>query len=324
MKCCDICGTYNFKENNYCTHCGNNLAIVNICPYCGEINPDGENFCHKCKKQIRPVTICDFDTLFNQFNEELLLNAEIDDNTYHEILSNIFRRAEFCEIHGNTIKDKILDLASVFTVCKTKSRGYERGFNLGNAIYYDDRLDDSVQIATIIHELAHYLLFAIVDEIFCNILDVYTSTTLQSFVWYFLILPDISIMNEYCAHTVEGRFIPYGYQNYASFNNSVENTEIDDETLNKMIVLGNTFANEIIVFLEKYIDGKLREEIKLQYKKDLKSPKYTSIMLETDVSLPLSVKNSFFIKKLYETFILASNDDTRKELEFIKEGLEKE
>ena len=42
---CDICGTLNLKENNYCTHCGNKLIMEHVCPYCGEevnmeIGPD--------------------------------------------------------------------------------------------------------------------------------------------------------------------------------------------------------------------------------------------------------------------------------------------
>lgn len=322
MKCCEICGTFNFKENNYCTHCGNYLIVKNVCPHCGEVNLDNQSFCVKCKKQIKPIVIDDFDVLFNEYNKELLLNAEIDNKSYHNILKNIFKRADFCNLNGNSIKDKVLDLANVFTVCKSKSRGYERGFSLGSMIYYDDRLDDSVQIATIIHELAHYLLFNIIEEVMYNILNVKSSKTLQSFIWFFLILPDISIMAEYCAHTVEGRFIPYGYQNYASFNQLVENTQIDDDSLNNMIVLGNSFANELIVFLEKYIDEEVRELIKLQYKKDLKSPKYESIKLETDISLPLDVKNKLLVKKLCDAYELGLNMETRKELELIKEGLE--
>ena len=38
MKTCDICATLNFKENNYCTHCGNKFVVEHICPFCGEIN----------------------------------------------------------------------------------------------------------------------------------------------------------------------------------------------------------------------------------------------------------------------------------------------
>lgn len=323
MKDCEICGTLNFKENNYCTHCGNKFISENICPYCGESNLDYATHCIKCQKQINPIVINDFDTLLSDYNHDLLLNAKISDEDYGRLLSNLFARANFVEVNGKTTKEKILSLASIFTECKTKARGYERGYIfLGNCIYYDDRLDDSVQISTIIHELAHYFLFSIIESMLCKLFNVNPSSTLQSFVWYFLTLPEFKIMNEYCAHTVEGRFIPYGFQNYGSFNVLVETTQIDQESLDTMIIFGNSFANEIIVYLEKFIDEKLRQEIKIQYRKDLNSPSYESIFKETNDCLPLNLKNSMLLNILYDIFKEATKENVREELEDIKEGIE--
>ncbi len=323
LKICDVCGTFNLKENNYCTHCGNKLITEHICPYCGQPNLDYETHCIRCKEQINPISIDDYDVLFSEFNEDLLSNAEISDEDYNQLLTKIFLRAEYFRIYGNSAKEKILNFASIFTPCKPKSRGYERGYIfLGNSIYYDDRLDDSVQIATIIHELAHYFLFTIIESLLCEIFKVKTSSTLQSFVWYFITLPEFKIMSEYCAHTVEGRFIPYGYQNYGSFNTLIENTSLDNDSIESMMMFGNTFANEIIVYLEKYIDDSLRQEIKLQYKMDLKSPKNDSIFIETNDCFPLNVKNSTIIRILYDIFKEANNSETRNELEVIKEGIE--
>lgn len=323
MRSCDVCGTLNLKENNYCTHCGTRFIAEHICPFCGEINPDIADYCVKCKKQINPITIDDFDTLFSEYNENLLKNAKFSDEEYNRVLAHIFARAKYASIYGNSPKERILKLASLFTECKPKSRGYERGYIfLDNCIYYDDRLDDSVQIATIIHELAHYLLFSIIEELLCNIFNVNTSTTLQSFVWFFMTYPEFKVMNEYCAHTVEGRFIPYGYQNYGSFNSLINDMEFDIAAINDMVVFGNTFANEIIVYLEKYIDIDLREDIKLQYKKDLKPPSNESIMHETNECLPLSLKNSILFNSLLDILKIASREEVREELENIKNGVE--
>jgi hypothetical protein len=323
VRKCDICGTLNFKENNYCTHCGNKFILEHICPYCGSTNLDYATHCAKCKSQINPIAIDDFDILFDEYNENLLLNASISDEEYNRLLSNIFIRAEYVYVYGNTTKDKIISLASVFTECKAKARGYERGFIfLGNCIYYDDRLDDSVQIATIIHEMAHYFLFEIIESLLCHIFKVKTSTTLQSFIWYFLTIPEFKIMNEYCAHTVEGRFIPYGYQNYGSFNSLVESMGFDEESLESMVVFGNSFANEIIVYLENYIDEDLRDEIKLQYRKDMTPQNFDSILTETSECYPLSFKNSMLLKLLYDVLKEVSSGEARKELENIKEGIE--
>lgn len=323
MKNCDVCGTLNLKENNYCIHCGNEFITEHICPYCGEINANYSRHCTNCGRQINPIAINDFETLFSRYNKDLLLNAEISDEKYNELLANMFIRADYVDIYGNTTKNKILNFASVFTECRPKARGYERGYIIQtNCIYYDDRLDDSVQIATIIHELAHYFLFNIIENLLCYIFNVDTSTTLQSFIWYFLMNIEFRIMNEYCAHTVEGRFIPYGYQNYGSFNALVKNLDLNQEDLDNMVILGNTFANEIIVYLEKYIDEDLRQEIKVQYRKDLNSPAYESIFTETDNCWPLSLKNSVVIKLLYDVFEEASDEDVIEELKIIKEGIE--
>ena len=320
---CDICGTLNLKENNYCTHCGNKLILEHICPFCGESNLDSATYCVKCKNQINPVSIEDFETLFSEFNQGLLLDAQISNEQYHQILSNIFIRADYFDVWGDTIRNKILNLAGIFTECSPKARGYERGYIfLGNGIYYDDRLDESVQIATVIHELGHFFLFEIIERLLCSIFNVNSSSTLQSFVWYFLTLPEFKIMNEYCAHTVEGRFIPYGYQNYGSFNVLVENVGVDDESLDVMIKLGNSFANEIIVYLEKYIDEELRNEIKLQYRKDLVQPTYESILKETNDCFPLDLKNSVILKMLYDVLKEVSDSGDITELESIKEGIE--
>lgn len=324
LRECDICGTLNFKENNYCTHCGNRLIMEHACPVCGEANGDHDKYCIKCGNQLNPILIDDFNILFSEFNRSLLLNASISDVEYDKLLSNIFIRANYIDVWGDTTKNKILNLAGIFTECKTKARGYERGFIfVGTGIYYDDRLEDSVQIATIIHELAHYFLFAIIESLLCDIFKVRTSSTLQSFVWYFLTLPEFKIMNEYCAHTVEGRFIPYGHQNYGSFNALVEQSGFDEDSLESMIVLGNSFANEIIVYLEKYIDDSLRNEIKMQYRKDLLSPSYESIFLETDDCYSLSMKNQVLISVLGDILVEVSNNgEALRKLESIKEGIE--
>lgn len=323
LHTCEICGTLNLKENNYCTHCGNKFISEHICPHCGEVNLDYATHCKKCGNQINPIEINDFDILFNEYNESLLLNAEISDSVYMSLLSNIFIRANYSEIYGNSIRDKILNFASVFTECMPKSRGYERGYiYFGNCIFYDDRLDDSVQIATIIHELGHYFLFNIIESLLCHVFNVKPSTTLQSFIWFFLTRPEFKIMNEYCAHTVEGRFIPYGYQSYGSFNYLVDHSQMSEEEINLMVAFGNSFANEIIVYLEDYLDEDVRQQIKVQYKKDMKPPSYKSIIKETNESFPPTLKNKLLLELLYDVFKEASQENNLDELKEIKEGIE--
>ena len=321
MKECDICGTPNLKANNYCTHCGNRIAMDNICPFCGELNSDESSYCINCNKQIRPVSIDSFEKLFTDYNKLLLAKAEISDRDYMGIVLNIFKKLKFSKIVGYTPKEKILSLASVFVECRPKSRGMEFGNEMGHVLYYDERLDDSVQIATIIHELTHFLLFDIIESLLCHVFQVKHSSTLEGFVWYCL-SNDLALMNEYCAHTVEGRFIPHGYQNYASFNLLCENSNLDDQKIAILAVLGNTFANEIISQLEEYIDYDLREAIKLQYKKDLKNPDYNYEGFVSHECVDINVKNQIILNYLFDSFDEASDVNNHKNLEFLKTGIE--
>ena len=89
MKECDVCGTPNLKANNYCTHCGNRIAMDNICPFCGELNSDDSSYCSNCNKQIRPVSIDSFEKLFTDYNK---------------LLSNIFKKLKFSKIVGHNPK----------------------------------------------------------------------------------------------------------------------------------------------------------------------------------------------------------------------------
>ena len=89
MKECDVCGTPNLKANNYCTHCGNRIAMDNICPFCGELNSDDSSYCSNCNKQIRPVSIDSFEKLFTDYNKLLLAKAEISDEDYSKLKAEI-------------------------------------------------------------------------------------------------------------------------------------------------------------------------------------------------------------------------------------------
>ncbi|MCQ2972213.1 MAG: hypothetical protein MJ209_02875 [archaeon] len=128
----------------------------------------------------------------------------------------------------------------------------------------------------------------------------------------------MKILAEYCAHTVEGRFVPYGYQNYNSFNEIVSQTDLDIEVIKEVMILANSYANEIIVFLEKFINEEFREAIKRQYKLDLKVKNTEPITLETDACFDFNQKNIKISALILSNFENINLD----ELNFIKQGLE--
>ena len=111
MKNCDVCGTFNLDENNYCTHCGCRIVNENICPFCGVKNPDSSNVCINCHKQITPIAIDSFDVLFSDYNRSLLLNPNFSVEDYFNILKSMFKKLDYIEISGKTPKEKVLQVA---------------------------------------------------------------------------------------------------------------------------------------------------------------------------------------------------------------------
>ena len=106
------------------------------------------------------------------------------------------------------------------------------------------------------------------------------------------------MIDEYSAHSVEGRFTVYGYQDYSSFIQIEETLEgemsRDEIEITKSI--GNSFSNSIKDILEAYIDYDLRSDIKEQFLKDvIDKPNYEMLALENCDKL----KNRGFMKAIW-------------------------
>ncbi len=319
MKTCDVCGTFNLKDNNYCTHCGCKIVNENICPFCGMKNPDSSDVCISCHKQITPIAIDSFDVLFSDYNRSLLLNPNFTVDDYFDILKDMFKKLDYIEIVGKTPKEKVLQIANVFTPVIPKSSGLVYGEYGSPIIFYDDRLDESLQISTIIHELAHFLLFDFSVNMLCEILDINPSPVIKSFVDHFLISPEIEVINEFYAHSVENRFIPLKYQDFNSFLMCISTLGWNIEDVEDFILLGNSIAHDIIFFLQKYIDDNLRESIKLQFKIDMNEPKNNISFNYNNEILDYDKKNTMYIGLMafyFEGFYL--DKEARRELEYSK------
>ncbi len=318
MKYCNICGTLNLDENNFCTHCGSDFTIEVLCPHCNSFNPCDGVFCIKCNRKINPIEINNFNAFFIEHNLSLIVGSDFSGDDYSLILDKIFKKLDYVNLGGLPLKNKILQIANSFTRVVTKSSGVSLGEYGVNIIFYDDRLDDSIQISTIIHELAHFLLFDIVVNILAYVFDIIPSPVLKSFVEYVLTLPEMEIINEYCAHTVQNRFIPHQYQSFDSFNSCVNKLDLGSEEIEDYMLLGNSFAGDIIDYLERYIDESLRESIRLQFKIDGVA-KSELIYQDFNGCLEVDEKIKYLIGVFASFFnIFLNNEEVREELEYVK------
>ena len=283
-----------------------------FCSKCGKKNSSMEDYCINCKSILRKLNnyesgskINSFEEMFTQKHKEQLNEIPLTNEIYELILNNIYEIGKkSLKNNGTTALEKVADVVEAYAKWSYKSKGGELGFYTANNIKLDDRLNDSVQIATLIHELSHHLLAEIHEQILMYYWEVEKTYEIEVFIQYILASGTIHLMNEYCAHTVEGRFIPHGYQNYGSFNSILEEQkdELDSDTVALSLVLGNTLAEDIIHLLEHFIDDDLRKQIKQQYNQDQLPPSYSQIGMETTDMLDSESRNQLIMDPIIGSF----------------------
>ena len=310
MVFCSKCGSENKDSNEKCEHCGEFLVKK-------------EFFGHKNYEN--------FEDIFSDENFRCLDELTLDG--YNTIVKNIadmghYHLEEYYQKNSRrnlTILDKIKALTQAYCEINYKSRGAELGSYSFNSINIDDRLDESNQIATLIHELSHHLFSEIFEQVLMYMWKCDKSDAIEALAWFTLIAnPLIKLSNEYCAHTCEGRFVPHGYQNYGSFNNilmSEFDPEKDREAIGFGLVFGNTIAKDILEILEDFIDYDLRNEIKKQFKHDFTyPPQYDQIMFESNDYMPDDIKIKNIIMVLKAGFKAAKDKKMKDILDAFKDS----
>ncbi|WP_459538066.1 hypothetical protein [Methanobrevibacter sp.] len=295
-----------FKEDElelkYCPECGNKYPRdETICPDClvhlksdsgktdvGKIESKQE-FMFTAKNDY-----CDFESLLSSENISKINQFNFSIKDYTEILFLIRKqalghfdsmiKANEIDFDSLEILDKVLLFSKSFVEVDYKSAGNQLGYFEDNTIFIDDRQTKSLQITTLIHELSHFILKEMFAFILCKILDASKNALIDAVAVFILSnLPFTQLIDEYCAHNVEGRFTIFGYQDYSSFH-QIEMSlkdEMSPEEIEITKMIGNTFANSIKEILESVIDRDLREEIKAQFLNDvLDRPNYRELAME--------------------------------------------
>lgn len=313
------------------------------CSECGIENDSKETFCKKCgnalikEEYFKIKTYDEFDKFITKENKEELAKKSFTVDAYYAVLTNILNQGSYRlnqilssmpseKRESLSIIDKISFITLAFTDINYKFRGAELGSYAFNLINIDERLNTAEQIGTLIHELTHHLVSEIFEQALMFIFETEKTEVIEAFAWFALSSPAAVLMNEYCAHSVEGRFVPHGYQNFGSFNNILNSnfnpkSEEDRRLVHSQMVLGNSLAEDILRILDFFITPEMREEIKQQYNKDFNyPPKYDQIGWETKEVLPEPVKVYVINILLDAAFLPDADNDYREILENFKKN----
>ena len=288
------------------------VQVTKYCPKCGREYPEDENFCFECLialKEIKSVDVRDikikpvfditktnnydsFEDIFSGENLEKITKFDFKVRDLKEIINSI-KRTAFRRLDGAikendinlkylSVLDKVTLFSKAFVELEYKSYGEELGYYEFGKIYVDDRQSDALQITTILHELTHFLIKEITSHILCHILDCSKTTQIESLSVFILSYSALNrLMDEYAAHTVEGRFTLFGYQDYSSYLSIEKTIDLEPDEIEMLKTIGNSFANYIKEILESFIDRDMLEDIKEQFRRDvMDSPDYRNLSFE--------------------------------------------
>lgn len=275
-----------------------------------------EKFHNQCYEIVNSFKegINSLDELLTDEIEEKLKTNNLTEKDYDEIMEDIYKigKDSFSFNENDTIFEKISKIVNSYVTWSYKSKGGELGYYRSNFIKLDDRLLDSQKISTLIHELTHHLVAEFIEGVMCRLLDVGKTQAVEGFVAYFLTNSLTKIMNEFCASTVEGRFIPLGYQNYGAYNIALESCGYDVEAKVVWKYIGNTMADDIIKLLENFISQDLREEIKTQFKEDMHPPSFMEVGFECLDVFPKQTVLDLLYEAIIDYYNLAKDSDKHK------------
>lgn len=285
------------------------IPQTKFCPECGKKYPERENFCLDCGvvlKQIKDIDVKEIEinpefpvVKANEYHDfaEILTDKNIEkiakgDFSINKIKKNIklqaLKRLDDAIKEYDILFDDLTPLEKVTLFVKSfvdieyKSYGPELGFYEFNKISIDDRQLDVLQITTLLHELAHFLNKELLVHIICELLDCSKTSEIESIATFILIYyPPNQLIDEYAAHTVEGRFTLYGYQDYSSFLSIQKTIDLPADDIEMLKTIGNSFANVIKSIVESFIDSRLLEDIKTQFRREiLDRPDYRNLSME--------------------------------------------
>ena len=300
------------EMHDVCYPAEKGIQLIKICPKCGRKYPNYENFCFDCDVKLKDVEdvnvknieichefTCKGSNAFDEFTDILTQENLIKINEFQFEMSDFDRiikaiRSKALKNLDNAIKEneislddltileKVILFTKSFVDVEYKSYGAELGYYSFNKIHVDDRQLDSLQITTMLHELTHFLNKEILTHILCHLLDASKTRQMESVIAFILSFSSENcLIDEYAAHTVEGRFTLFGYQDYSSFL-SIQNTlERTDDEIEMLKTIANSLANVIKGIIESFIDDELLSDIKVQFRKDiLDDPNYAQLKLE--------------------------------------------
>ena len=247
---CTNCGKENYPLNTTCTQCNHPLITYRI-EYGNEIRSFDEILCEDSIKKIENTKI---PIEFYEYIKEIItkkcenIDFSQDVNVYDKIL-------RICRHYANIIPNDQIEANGEYNF---------------NSILFNPTLPRSQKCATLIKYLAVDIHIEIMEYLFMYIFDVKNNVYVKSFINFMRNNLQELIIEKYYQAKVESHFIPKEYSNYEEvdrlyLDTVVYNKHIDEETFNIGLIIGNSFAQEIIGILENVITESIQKDLAQEF-----------------------------------------------------------
>lgn len=301
---CQECGKENYPLNRICSNC--NATLVSFATVSG--------------KQMN-----NFEDILTEDNINRINETDVPIEFYEYLLDSIMDKSKNTRLNDDlTILEKILLICNNYVKIRNNDQIGTFGLYDYNTIIINPTFSESLQSATLIKNLSVYVHLEILEAFFLYIFDVKSNAYIKSFIDYCRYSSAFeNFVQKYYSSKVEAQFIPKDYDNYEEVEQIYFSNIFEEKEFKKGLLIGNTYAQEIIKIFEKIFNKEIVKELSKQFEIDnedstgaIRSFECDKVMSSEEMILTL--KNNMIDTIKY----LKQNEDARKKLNEIKKVFE--
>lgn len=301
---CPECGKENYPLNRNCSNCNSTLV----------------SFATATDKQMNS-----FEEILTRDNMEKIKQSDVPMEFYEYVIDSIVKQSEKTHLNDElSILEKILLICSNYVQIRNNDQIGTFGLYDYNTIIINPTYSQSLQSATLIKNLSVHVHLKILESFFMYIFDVPSNVYIESFIDYCRYSGAFeNFVQKYYSSQVESHFTPDEYDNYEDVEQIYFSNLFDENEFKKGLLVGNSYAQELIRIFDQIFNNEIRDELSQQFKLDKEDStdairRFDCDKLMKKEELILAMKNNIADTINY----LLDNEDARKKLNEIKKVFE--
>ena len=319
------------KENNERWSSNDDKSLLIFCPECGKGNYPLNRVCSSCNATLISFTTVfgkqmnTFEDILTEENIKRIDETEVPVEFYEYILDSLVTKSDNTRLNDDLdILDKILLLCNNYVKIRNNDQIGTFGLYDFNTIIVNPNYSKSLQSATLIKNLSIHIHLEILEAFFMYIFDVRSNVYVKSFIDYCRYFNAFeNFVQKYYSSKVEAHFIPKDYENYEDVEQLYFSNIFEEKEFKKGLLIGNTYAQEIIKIFENIFNKEIVKELSKQFEIDNEDTTDAIRRFECDKQMTTEEMISTLKSNLIETIeYLMKNEEARKKLNEIKKVFE--